>query len=92
MFMTGGGSNATTNIFLWDNEYGAALLAMLEPETLTRQALLWTSTVDAATDEPSQWAFWGFEYAAKRGVGNYYSTNDVRKARITLRPDPQLRP
>jgi hypothetical protein len=77
MFMTGGGMNSTTNIFYWDNQYSAQLHAMLEPHTLARQVLLWTSSIDADSLEPSQWSFWGYDYASQRGVGNYYSTNDV---------------
>jgi hypothetical protein len=77
MFMTGGGMNSTTNTFLWDNQYSAQLLAMLEPLTLSRQLLLWTSSVDPDSLELSQWSFWGYDYASQRGVGNYYSTNDV---------------
>jgi len=76
MFMTGGGLNATTNIFYWDNQYSAQLHAMLEPLTLSRQLLLWTSSIDIDSSLPSQWAFWGLDYASGRGVGNYYSTND----------------
>jgi hypothetical protein len=77
MFMTGGGLNATTNIFYWDNQYSAQLHAMLEPLTLSRQLLLWTSGVDVDSSVPSQWSFWGLDYAAGRGVGNFYSTNDM---------------
>jgi hypothetical protein len=77
MFMTGGGMNATTNIFTWDNQYSAQLHAMLEPLTLSRQLLLWTSSVDVDSLMPSQWSFWGFDYASNRGVGNFYSTNDM---------------
>lgn len=77
MFMTGGGMNATTNIFYWDYQYFGDLLAMLEPLTLARQLLLWTSSVDADSDEVSSWSFWGYDYAAQRGVGNYYAMNDA---------------
>ena len=69
--------NSTTNIFYWDNQYSAQLHAMLEPLTLQRQLLLWTSSVDFDTLLPSQWSFWGYDYSSQRGVGNYYSTNDV---------------
>ena len=74
MFMTGGGLNSTTNIFLWDNHYGAQLLLLLEPETFARQLLLWMGSVDE-TGQPSYLAYWGYDYASRRGVGNYYSTN-----------------
>ena len=77
MFMTGGGMNSTTNIFYWDNQYSVQLLSMLEPLTISRQVLLWTSSIDADSLEPSQLSFWGYDYASQRGVGNYYSTNDV---------------
>ena len=76
-FMSGGGMNTTTNIFYWDVEYAAQLLAMLEPDTLARTWVLWTASVDSDSQEESQWAFWGYDYAAQRGVGNYYSTNDA---------------
>ena len=53
------------------------LLAMIEPLTLARQLLLWTSSVDEDSDLVSQWSFWGYDYAAQRGVGNYYAANDM---------------
>jgi len=53
------------------------LLALLEPLTLARQLLLWTSSVDEDSDEVSQWSFWGYDYASQRGVGNYYAMNDA---------------
>ena len=53
------------------------ILALLEPLTLARQLLLWTSSVDEDSDEVSQWSFWGYDYAAQRGVGNYYAMNDA---------------
>ena len=77
MFVTGGGMNATSNIFYWDYQYSAALQAMLEPATLLRQLLLWTSSVDPDTMEASQWSFWGYDYVAQRGIGNYYAANDM---------------
>ena len=55
----GGGLNSTANIFYWDNQYSAQLVSMLEPSTMLRQVLLWTSSVDAASGVPSAWAFWG---------------------------------
>jgi hypothetical protein len=47
---------------------------MLEPETFARQLLLWLGGVDEA-GTPSYLSFWGYDYASRRGVGNYYSTN-----------------
>jgi hypothetical protein len=45
-----------------------------EPETYARQILLWMGSVDEA-GVPSYLSFWGYDYASRRGVGNYYSTN-----------------
>ena len=69
--------NTSTNIFYWDNQYAADMLMTLEPETMMRQFLLWTSTVDEDSGVPSSWAYWGYDYSARRGVGNYYSANDM---------------
>ena len=44
---------------------------------MQRQVLLWTSSIDPDSLLPSQWSFWGYDYASQRGVGNYYTTNDV---------------
>lgn len=66
--------NTSTNIFTWDNQYGAQMLLLLEPETFARQILLWMGSVDEA-GVPSYLSFWGYDYASRRGVGNYYSTN-----------------
>jgi hypothetical protein len=33
-------------VFYWDYQYFGDLLALLEPLTLARQLLLWTSSVD----------------------------------------------
>ena len=84
MFLTGGGMNSTTNIFYWDYQYGSFLLALLEPETFKRQWMLWTSSVDEASDTPSQWSFWGYDYAASRGVGNYYGMNDATLGELVI--------
>jgi hypothetical protein len=56
------------------DQYGAQVLLMLEPETFARNLLLWMGSVDEL-GTPSYLAFWGYDYAARRGVGNYYSTN-----------------
>ena len=74
IFITGGGMNTSTNIFLWDNQYGSQLLMLLEPETYARQVLLWMGSVDEV-GVPSYLSFWGYDYASRRGVGNYYSSN-----------------
>ena len=65
---------------------------MLEPLTLARQLLLWTSSVDEDSDEVSQWSFWGYDYAAQRGVGNYYVSMRARaSARARERACQHLR-
>jgi hypothetical protein len=74
LFVTGGGLNATTNGFFWDFQFGAMLLATLEPDTFLRQLLIWLS---GAGDDgsPAFLSFWGYEWAAGRQVGNFYSAN-----------------
>ena len=47
---------------------------MLEPATYARQLLLWLGGVDE-NGIPSYLSFWGYDYASRRGVGNYYSSN-----------------
>ena len=71
-FITGGGSNASTNIFFWDMAYSATALILLEPEMIRNSLLHWMTPALASETLGG----WGVDLYSGKAVGNHYAADD----------------
>ena len=73
-FTVGGGGNATTNFFFWDQSYAATAFALMAGPSLRSQLLEY---IEFGGDDAT--SGWGIDYMAKGGhvIGAHYAANDM---------------
>ena len=80
-FITGAGSNSSTNAFFWDQAYAATVLNMLDPRTMRASLLQWMRPDLGGQDAR---AGWGVDFYSGRAVGSHYAANDVTLFKLAL--------
>lgn len=80
-YITGAGSNASTNAFFWDQSYCATVLSMLNPDMMRSSLLQWMRPSLGGRDAA---AGWGVDFFSGRAVGNHYAANDMTLFKLAL--------
>ena len=71
-YVTGGGSNCSTNIFFWDTAYCVTALTLLDPQMVRNSLLHWmTPALSSAA-----LGGWGVDLFSGWAVGNHYAADD----------------
>ena len=73
VWITGGGSNTSTNTFFWDLDFAPTLLALLDPSGLRASLLLFLAPSLGGLDAR---AGWGVDWMTGHRVGAWYAAND----------------
>lgn len=81
VYVTGAGSNASTNAFFWDPSYCASVMTMLNPAMVRASLLQWLRPNLGGKDGR---AGWGVDFYSGRAVGNHYAANDMALFKLTL--------
>jgi hypothetical protein len=80
-YITGAGSNASTNAFFWDQSYAATALNMLDPLMIRASLLQWLKPELGGQDAQ---AGWGVDFYSGRAVGNHYAANDMTLFKLAV--------
>ena len=86
VFVTGAGSNASTNVFFWDMAYCVTALTLLDPAMVKSSLLHWMTPALAS----EALGGWGVDLYSGRAVGNHYAADDFTLFKRPSCPFPCL--